>query len=166
MSKSNTTNSVLILGNPNVGKTTLFNRLCGLRSATANFPGSTVESRKGTSFSSKTRRTFIDLPGIYSLNAKDDLSSVCRQAFDGMECDSPDAVVVVADATNLRRNLIFVNEILHRDVPCVLALSMVDIAQKSGLTIDTEKFGEKLGCHVVAVHPRSGMGIDKLHEAL
>ena len=165
-SKSNTIDSVLLLGNPNVGKTTLFNRLCGLRSATANFPGSTVEARRGTSSSAGTKRIFIDLPGIYSLNAKDELSGVCRQALDGINCDSPDAVVVVTDATNLRRNLTIVNEILHRDVPCVLALSMVDIAQKSGLTIDTEKFGKKLGCHVVSVHPRTGHGISSLHEAL
>ncbi len=165
-SKPNTIDSVLLLGNPNVGKTTLFNRLCGLRSATANFPGSTVEARRGTSSSSDTKRSFTDLPGIYSLNMKDELSGVCSQALDGIECDSPDAVVVVADATNLRRNLTIVNEILHRDVPCVLALSMVDIAQRSGLTIDTEKFGEKLGCHVVAVHPRTGQGLGILHEAL
>ena len=165
-SKPNAIYSVLLLGNPNVGKTTLFNRLCGLRSATANFPGSTVEARRGISSSAGTKRVFTDLPGIYSLNAKDELSGVCRQALDGVNCDSPDAVVVVTDATNLRRNLTIVNEILHRDVPCVLALSMVDIAQKSGLTIDTEKFGEKLGCYVVAVHPRTGLGIDVLHEAL
>ena len=165
-SKPNTIYSVLLLGNPNVGKTTLFNRLCGLRSATANFPGSTVEARRGISSSAGTKRVFTDLPGIYSLNAKDELSGVCRQALDGVNCDSPDAVVVVTDATNLQRNLTIVNEILHRDVPCVLALSMVDIAQKSGLTIDTEKFGEKLGCYVVAVHPRTGLGIDVLHEAL
>ena len=165
-SKPNAIYSVLLLGNPNVGKTTLFNRLCGLRTATANFPGSTVEARRGISSSAGTKRVFTDLPGIYSLNAKDELSGVCRQALDGVNCDSPDAVVVVTDATNLRRNLTIVNEILHRDVPCVLALSMVDIAQKSGLTIDTEKFGEKLGCYVVAVHPRTGLGIDVLHEAL
>jgi ferrous iron transport protein B len=158
--------SILLLGNPNVGKTTLFNRLCGLRSATANFPGSTVEARRGTSSFHSGKRTFTDLPGIYSLNAKDDLSGVCRHALDSLEGYSPDAVVVVVDATNLRRNLTIVNEILHRDIPCVLALSMVDIAQKSGLTIDTEKFGEKLGCHVVAVHPRTGHGIDALHTAL
>lgn len=158
--------SILLLGNPNVGKTTLFNRLCGLRSATANFPGSTVEARRGTCSFRSVQRTFTDLPGVYSLNAKDDLSGVCRQALDSLEGYSPDAVVVVADATNLRRNLTIVNEILHRDIPCVLALSMVDIAQKSGLTIDTEKFGEKLGCHVVAVHPRTGHGIDALHTAL
>jgi len=165
-SKPNTIDFVLLLGNPNVGKTTLFNRLCGLRSATANFPGSTVESRRGTSSSADTKRNFTDLPGIYSLNAKDELSGVCRHSLDGIKCDSPDAVVVVADATNLLRNLTIVNEILHRDIPCVIALSMVDIAQKSGLTIDTEKFGEKLGCHVVAVHPRTGHGIGVLHEAL
>ncbi len=158
--------SILLLGNPNVGKTTLFNRICGLRSATANYPGSTVEARRGTSSSKSIKRTFTDLPGIYSLNAKDELSVVCRNAIDGIKSEKPDAVIVVADATNLRRNLTVVNEVLHRDIPCILALSMVDIAQKSGLTIDTEKFGDKLGCHVVAVNPRSGDGINSLHEAL
>ncbi len=165
-SQPSAASSILLLGNPNVGKTTLFNRLCGLRSATANFPGSTVEARKGTSSGKSIKRTFTDLPGIYRLNSKDELSGVCRNAIDGVECEQPEAVVVVADATNLRRNLTIVNEVLHRDIPCVLALSMVDIAQKSGLTINTKKFGEKLGCHVVAVHPRMGKGIDSLHEAL
>jgi ferrous iron transport protein B len=158
--------SILLLGNPNVGKTTLFNRLCGLRSATANFPGSTVEARRGTSTSGNLKRTFIDLPGFYSLNAKDELSEVCRKSLRGTNCDPPDAVVVVTDATNLRRNLTIVNEVLHHGVPCVVALSMVDIAQKSGLTIDVVKFGKQLGCKVVAVHPRTGSGSKELHDAL
>jgi len=165
-SQSDVARSVLLLGNPNVGKTTLFNRLCGLRSATSNFPGSTVESRTGTSSSGTLKRTFIDLPGLYSLHASDDLSQVCTNALNGVECEPPEAVVVVLDATNLRRNLTIVNEVLHHDVPCVIALSMVDIAQKSGLTIDTAKFGEHLGCQVVAVHPRTGAGAPKLHAAL
>ena len=164
--QSSVSNSVLLLGNPNVGKTTLFNRLCGLRSATANFPGSTVEARIGTSSKGNTKRAFTDLPGTYSLNTSDDLSQVCKHALGGVDCELPDAVLVVADATNLRRNLTLVNEVLHHGVPCVVALSMVDIAQKSGLTIDTEKFGEQLGCTVVSVHPRTGEGIQELHLAL
>ncbi len=158
--------SVLLLGNPNVGKTTLFNRLCGLRSATSNFPGSTVESRRGTAKFKTKKRAFTDLPGIYSLQAKDELSIVCARALDGIDCEKPNAVVVVVDATNLRRNLKIVNEVLHHEIPCVVALSMVDIAQKSGLTIDTEKLGKKLGCSVVSVNPRSGKGIIDLHDAL
>jgi ferrous iron transport protein B len=165
-SQSDVARSVLLLGNPNVGKTTMFNRLCGLRSATSNFPGSTVESRKGTSSSGTSKRTFTDLPGLYSLHANDDLSQVCTNALAGVDCESPEAVVVVIDATNLRRNLTIVNEVLHHDVPCVIALSMVDIAQKSGLTIDTKKFGKHLGCKVVAVHPRTGAGASELHAAL
>lgn len=158
--------TVLLLGNPNVGKTTLFNRLCGLRSATSNFPGSTVEARIGTSSRGSRKRRFTDLPGSYSLNTKDDLSIVCRRALDGVDYTRPDTVVVVADATNLRRNLTIVNEILHHEIRCVVVLSMADIAQKSGLTIDCEKLGEHLGCSVVTVNPRTGAGIDELHAAL
>ena len=158
--------SVLLMGNPNVGKTTLFNRMCGLRSATSNFPGSTVESRVGTSSVGHTKFSVTDLPGAYSLQSKDDLSQVCCQALDGVECDSPDVVVVVVDATNIRRNLTLVNEILHHDVNCVVALSMADLAQKSGLTIDNKKFGDRLGCKVVAVHPRTGGGLSALYDAI
>ena len=165
-SQSKAVTSALLLGNPNVGKTTLFNRLCGLRSATSNFPGSTVESRVGTCTGGAVKRSFIDLPGTYSLHTQDDLSVVCRHAFEGVDCDIPDAVVVVIDATNLRRNLTLVNEVLHYNIPCVVLLSMIDIAQKSGLTIDVDKFGEHLGCKVVAVHPRTGVGVADIHDAL
>ena len=165
-SPNSASSSLLILGNPNVGKTTLFNRLCGLRSATANFPGSTVEARVGTSTKGTIKRKFTDLPGTYSLHTTDDLAQVCSNALDGVDCVQPDTVIVVADATNLRRNLVIVNEILHHDVRCVVVLSMADIAQKSGLTIDCKKLGEHLGCSVVKVNPRSGSGIDALHEAL
>ena len=165
-SQTGTANSVLLLGNPNVGKTTLFNRLCGLRSATANFPGSTVEARVGSARRGGVKRKFTDLPGTYSLNIKDDLSIVCKRALDGVDCESPDTVIVVADATNLRRNLTIVNEVLHHNVRCVVVLSMADIAQKSGLTIDCEKLGGYLGCRVVKVNPRSGAGIEGLRTAL
>jgi ferrous iron transport protein B len=162
-SQSSAVTSILLLGNPNVGKTTLFNRLCGLRSATANFPGSTVEARIGSSVRGSVKRTFTDLPGTYSLHTTDDLAKVCCHALDREQANT---VVVIADATNLRRNLTIVNEVLHRVVRCVVVLSMADIAQKSGLTIDCEKLGEYLGCSVVIVNPRSGAGIDALHEAL
>ncbi len=165
-SQPSAASTVLLLGNPNVGKTTLFNRLCGLRSATANFPGSTVEARVGSAMRGTVKRKYTDLPGTYSLNTKDDLSIVCKRALNGVDCQQPDTVVVVADATNLRRNLTIVNEILHHNVRCVVALSMADIAQKSGLTIDCEKLGEHLGCWVVTVNPRSGAGIDDLRTVL
>ena len=106
------------------------------------------------------------MPGQYTLQAKDDLSSVSRNALEGVNCESPDAVIVVVDATNLRRNLSIVNEVLQYNVPMVIALTMVDIAQKSGLTFDTKKLGEQLGCSVVSVNPRSGVGISELQTAL
>ena len=163
---ASSTSSVLLIGNPNVGKTTLFNRICGLRSATANFPGSTVEARVGSATRCSVKRRFTDLPGTYSLHTKDDLAQVCSHAIDGIDCEQPDTIIVVADATNLRRNLTIVNEVLHHKVRCVVVLTMADIAQKSGLTIDCDKLGKQLGCVVVKVNPRSGTGIEELFQAL
>jgi ferrous iron transport protein B len=100
------------------------------------------------------------------LHTKDDLAQVCSHAIDGIDCEQPDTVVVVADATNLRRNLTIVNEVLHHKVRCVVVLTMADIAQKSGLTIDCDKLGKQLGCVVVKVNPRSGTGIEELFQAL
>ena len=156
--------SVLLLGNPNVGKTTLFNRLCGLRSHTANYPGSTVEARIGRATGGAVDRSVTDLPGVYSLRMRDDLTDCCRDALCGDR--PPDAVLVVADATNLRRNLMLVNEVLHQGLPCVVALSMMDRARRRGLKIDCDELSDQLGCAVVPVNPRSGEGLRGLHAAI
>ena len=161
-----------LLGNPNTGKTTLFNRLCGLRAKTANFAGSTVEARVGQFVpddDSGPRMQIVDLPGVYSLLLDRPESRLCREYLAGQTegvARHPDALLVVADASNLQRNLIFVSQALQQGLPTVVALNMIDIAQKRGLTVNVQQMSEYLGCPVVAICARSGQGLDDLARAM
>ncbi len=153
-----------LLGNPNTGKTTLFNRLCGIRAKTANFPGSTVEAHVGTFQRDGNRFNLVDLPGIYGLNLDLPESRTCKQYLAGeihLE-QSPEAVLVVADATNLRRNLVFIAQAIQQNLPAVVILNMSDLAQRQGINIDRDVLAECLGCPVVEVSARTGQGIDDL----
>lgn len=157
-----------LLGNPNTGKTTLFNRLCGLRSRTANFPGSTIDARVGTMEHADHVYQIVDLPGIYGLQLGLPESRLCRDCLDGAIAGQPrpDGLLIIADATNLARNLQFVAQALRRRLPSVVALNMIDLAQRRGLTIDAERLGAQLGCEVVPICARSGEGVDTLVAAM
>ncbi len=164
---------VALLGNPNTGKTTLFNRLCGLRAKTANFPGTTTDARIGRCSLETDPKAkgsvleVIDLPGTYRLHLELPEARVCRQALIGEGLyQRPDAAVIVVDATNLSRNLCLAGELLTLGLPTVVALNMVDLAQRRGLTLDTESLSQQLGCPVVPVIARKGQGIDNLKSAL
>jgi ferrous iron transport protein B len=153
-----------LAGNPNTGKTTLFNRLCGARSKTANFPGSTVDARVG----SAGRYQILDLPGHYGLNLDRPESRFCRDYLAGRVrgAEPPQAVLVVVDASNLARNLIFVSQAIQQGLPAVVALNMIDIAQRRGLTFDVQELARRLGVPVVPVNARRGDGVDALLEAM
>jgi ferrous iron transport protein B len=157
-----------LLGNPNTGKTTLFNRLCGLRAKTANFPGSTVEARIGQHIRGDRRHQIVDLPGVYGLHLDRPESNVCRDYLTGRIHlgRDPQALIVVVDATNLQRNLVFAVEALQVGLPTVVALNMIDLAQRRGLTIDTNELSRYLGVPIVPVCARSGEGLDALSSAL
>ena len=157
-----------LLGNPNTGKTTLFNRLCGIRARTANFPGSTVDARVGHCVRNGFRFDAIDLPGTYGLHLDLPESRLCRRLIEGRIewLAVPDGVVVVVDATNLSRNLLFVAEVLRTGRRVVVALNMVDLAGRRGLQIDIERLSTSLGCPVVPICARSGEGVDELLEAM
>lgn len=159
---------VALLGNPNTGKTTLFNRLCGLRAKTANFPGTTTESRVGRAALEPGRppASIIDLPGLYRLGLDLPESRVCRRELTGEWVRRPDVLVLVLDATNLPRNLFLAAELLAFGLPTVIALSMVDLSARRGLAIDTDRLGARLGCRVVTVMPRRGTGVDALRDAV
>lgn len=162
---------VALVGNPNTGKTTLFNRLCGVRAKTANFPGTTTDVRFGRcqlgGESDPCAVELIDLPGLYRLNLDlPESRMVAGILAGGVPFQRPDAVVVVVDATNLVRNLYLVGEVLRAGLPTVVALNMIDLAQRRGLTIDARRLSDLLGCPVVPVVARRGVGVDPLRGFL
>ncbi len=160
--------TIALAGNPNAGKTSLFNRLTGLRAQTANFPGTTVEHRRGRVTLDGQSATLLDLPGLYTLDAVTPDERVAVNALVGKLSgwSRPDAVLVVIDATNLERNLFLASQILDLNLPTVVALNMIDIAEKHRLQFDLEELSTRLGCPVVAVSARSGRGIEELRKTL
>ncbi len=158
---------IALLGNPNTGKTTLFNRLCGLRSKTANFPGSTVESHVGTCACGTSELEVVDLPGTYSLQLELPESRLCTDCIEGrVPGCGPTAMLVVIDATTLQRNLPLAASVLQRSRPTVIALTMGDIAHQRGIFIDVESLSRLLGCRVVRASGRTGEGIAELTAEL
>ena len=143
---------VALLGNPNCGKTALFNRLTGSRQKVANYAGVTIERKEGA-FTSPAGRAFrlLDLPGAYSLSAHTPDEAITRDVISGQRAGEtpPNAVVCVVNATNLRLNLRLVLEIQRLGLPMVLALNMVDVAKKRGIVIDTVRMAQELGMPVV-----------------
>jgi ferrous iron transport protein B len=141
-----------LVGNPNCGKTALFNRLTGARQKVANYAGVTVERKEGQ-FSSASGHSYqvVDLPGAYSLNAMTPDEAITRDVLFGKQADEalPDVIVLVVDATNLRLNLRLVLEVLRLQRPTILALNMMDVAKKRGLEIDTGKLQAELGIPVI-----------------
>ena len=159
---------VALVGNPNSGKSTLFNALTGLNQKTGNFPGVTVDKKTGFSkLSSSTTAEFIDLPGTYSLYPKSIDERVAFEVLcDANNADHPDVTIVVADASNLKRNLFLVSQIIDLKIPVILALNMIDMVEKEGDVIDTVRLSEKLGVKVIAISARKKEGIETLREAL
>ena len=150
---------IAIAGNPNSGKTCIFNQLTGAVQQVSNYPGVTVERKEGTAVFRGRRVKVIDLPGTYSLTAYSLEEVVARNVIIG---ERPDLVVDVADASNLERNLYLAVQIMEMQVPMVLALNMVDIAAKRGIEIDTDRLSRLLGIPVVPTVGHRGKGVDKL----
>ncbi len=161
---------VALIGNPNCGKTTLFNRLTGLRAKTSNFPGTTLECRTGRIAADDGHKPIdlIDLPGLYSTNFALSEEQVAVGALRGQlpGLEPPDAVVVVIDATCLSRHLYLASEVRQLGLPMLVALNMMDEARQQGLTICLDTLSRELDATVIPVCGRSGEGIDKLRAAL
>ncbi len=151
--------TVALAGNPNCGKSALFNAFTGIRQKTGNWPGVTVERKEGRFELDGREVAVIDLPGIYSLDASSLDEKVTR---DYLLSRDADLIVNVLDAANLERNLYLTVQLLEMGVPVVLALNMMDVARKRGINIDTGLLSEKLGCPVVPVVAVSGEGITEL----
>lgn len=167
-----TTMKVALMGNPNSGKSTLFNALTGMNQQTGNYPGVTVEKRTGESIiKDETGKsafiTFLDLPGTYSIYPKSLDEEVCYKVLcDTMDDDHPDAVLVVADSTNLRRSLFLTTQVIDLGIPCILVMNMMDFARLRGLEIDAAKLSGLLGVPVVATNARKKVGIENLRKAI
>lgn len=160
---------VALLGNPNTGKTTLFNRLSGLRAKTSNFPGTTLEARTTrvpAGIEGGRDGELIDLPGIYSLELDQLEARVCREVLAGTAAPrgeplgAPEVVVVVVDASNLSRNLMLVGEVMRRRLPMLVVINMVDVAAKRGVSIDAQALSEALGCAAIPTNARTGEGVN------
>ena len=155
--------TLAIAGNPNCGKSALFNNLTGIRQTTGNWPGVTVERKLGSfNLSPENKVTVIDLPGIYTLDAMSLDEQVTRSYLLSREAD---VVINVLDAANLERNLYLTVQLLEMGVPVVLALNMMDIAQKRGISIDIDLLSKKLGCPVICIVAVTGKGINGLKQA-
>lgn len=153
---------ILLMGNPNVGKSVIFSHLTGIGVISANYPGTTVEYTEGTMKLGGRMATLVDAPGVYSLDPSSRVEEVCGKIFSL----GADVVVNVIDATNLERNLNLTLQILERGVPTVVALNLWDVAVKKGIEIDVAALERELGVPVVPTVAVSGQGIRDLVQSL
>jgi ferrous iron transport protein B len=158
-----------LVGNPNCGKSTLFNALTGLKQKVGNYPGVTVEKRIGTAYSQHGQAmTVIDLPGAYSLAARSPDEAVTRDVLLGRRSDTPtpDRIICIVDASNIERSLYLVHQILDLGRPVILVLNMMDIAAKSGFTLRTARLERELGIPVIPCEAVNGKGLVDIRLAM
>jgi ferrous iron transport protein B len=162
------TPSVALVGNPNTGKTTLFNALAGMNQRVGNYPGVTVETKKGKLRHQGQIIELIDLPGTYSLAPRSPDEMVAVDVLLGQVAGEPrpDLVVAIVDAANLERNLYLMTQVQELGVPVVVALNMIDVAQAQGLQIDAEQLARNLGVPVVPLQANKGRGLERLKDAI
>lgn len=159
---------IALVGNPNSGKSSLFNQLTGLRQRVGNFPGVTVDRSVGSiSIQSGHKARLIDLPGTYSLYPRSQDEEVATEILlDPSHQDHPDVVILVADATNLRRSLLLCTQVMDLGLPVVLALNMSDLVDRKGLVIDSKALSQQLGIPVVPVSALKRTGFKQLYKTL
>ncbi|OFV65502.1 MAG: iron transporter FeoB [Candidatus Syntrophoarchaeum butanivorans] len=155
---------IFLVGNPNVGKSTLFKELTGARIIISNYPGTTVDYYTSRMNLNGNRVEVVDVPGIYSLNPTSEAENVAVRILEG--CSDKDAVINVVDGTNLRRNLFLTLDLLEKGYPVMLAVNMIDMLEGYGLVIDLEGLEEIFGVPVVGVSARKGDGIEELRSRI
>jgi ferrous iron transport protein B len=157
---------VVLAGNPNAGKTTLFNALTGARARTGNYPGITVERRSGNVRIGEYEVAVVDVPGAYSLSACSAEEIVVLDEILPRQGQAPDLAVLVCDASALDRHLYFALQVIESGVPALLCLNLIDEARSNGVSVDAAKLTDALGVPVVAVSARTGEGLDALRTAI
>jgi len=154
---------ILLIGQPNVGKSSLLNALVGPKVTVSNYPGTTVEVIKAKKKINNIEIEFLDTPGIYSISDRSEEEKITEQVLFERKID---AAIVVADATSLERSLYMFLQILEAHIPIVLAINFIEEAQKKGIEINIEKLEKYLNTPVLSINPLTKMGINKLVEII
>jgi small GTP-binding protein len=154
---------IALIGNPNSGKTTVFNNLTGARQHVGNWPGVTVEKKEGICHTQQYQCKVVDLPGVYSLTAYSPDEVIAR---DFILNERPDVVVDIVDASNLERNLYLTLQVMEMDVPLIIALNMMDEAESKGYKIDTEAMSREMGIPIVPMVANRNKGTEKLLDVI
>lgn len=164
----NSSLKVALIGNPNTGKTSLFNQLTGLNQQVGNYPGVTVERKVGTcNLPQNKKATILDLPGTYSLNANSlDENLVIELLLNKKDKDYPDVAIVVTEVENLKRNLLLFTQIKDLEIPTILVINMVDQMELKGISLDIPKLEEALKTKIALISSRKATGIDELKELI
>ena len=161
---------IVLTGNPNSGKTTVFNALTGLRAKVGNYAGVTVERKEGRLLGAPagSNARVLDLPGTYSLSPQSMDEQISRDVLLNRlpELSAPSVVVIVVDASNLQRNLYYATQVIELGYPTIIALNMVDVAEANGHHIDAEKLAQDLGVPVVPMVASTGQGLPELRQAI
>lgn len=158
---------VALVGNPNSGKSSLFNYLTGLNQKIGNFPGVTVEKKSGNCSLPEGTAEIIDLPGTYSIYPRSlDEQIVAEVLLDHHSASAPDKVVVIVDATNVKRGFLLLTQVIDLGLPTILALNMMDLAAKAGVSYDLPELSKRLGIPVVPINARNGQGLDALKATI
>ncbi len=159
--------TIALVGNPNCGKTTLFNRLTGAQQRVGNWPGVTVERKTGTFQHAGVRHSLVDLPGTFSLHVSHEADSLDQQIAQSFVLSGePDLILNIIDASSLERGLYLGSQLLDAGLPMVIALNMLDVANDQGLHIDAGRLAERLGCPVIPIVASRGEGLESLLDAI
>lgn len=163
MSKTRSNKKIALVGNPNCGKTTIFNLLTGMNQKVGNFPGITVDKKSGFVQQGEVQVELIDLPGIYSIHPKSpDEIIVSKVLINEEDKAHPDAVAVILDASNLKRNLYLLTQISDLDIPMLIVLNMQDVADEKGILIDVEELSTIFSAKVLVTNAKTGEGVEEI----
>ncbi len=155
---------IVLAGNPNCGKSSLFNKLTGLNQKITNVPGTTIENKLGVIKVNNTAINLVDTPGTYSFNPKSLDEEEAVKIF--FETPKPDIILYIADSANLKRNLFYFSQLARKGIPMILVLNMLDVATFKGVEIDKERLEKELGIRVFKINGRTGEGVDEVKKTL